>query len=74
MHSQGLVLVSSPLGLRSITTTAYVSLRLSSSLSQESYASSLGAFQTSLYLCYFLVTLDTTNACSVFILHYTVCM
>ena len=28
MHGQGPVLVSSPLGLRSITSTAYVSLRL----------------------------------------------
>ena len=62
MHSQGSILVSLPLGFCSITTIAYTSLRLSSSLSQESYAPTLGAFQTCLYSLYPLTTLDTTNA------------
>ena len=42
-------------------TTAYVSLGLPGSLSQESYALSLGEFQTSLCLWYPFTTLDTDN-------------
>ena len=39
--------------------TAYASLRLLSSLSQESYAPSQGAFQATLYSWCPLTTLDT---------------
>ena len=41
MHGQGSALVSSPLGLCLFTVAAYVSLGLSNSLSQETYAPSL---------------------------------
>ena len=49
--------------------TAYVSLGLPGSLSQESYTPTLGAFQTSLYLWCPLTTLDTTNACTILASH-----
>ena len=66
MHGQGSAPVSSPLGFCSITDhvlhLAYVFLGLPSSLSQESYALLLGAFETSLYSWYPLTTLDTANA------------
>ena len=57
--------VSSPLGLSSITTTADVSLGLPGSLSQGSFAPSMGALQTSLYSWYPHTTLDTANACTI---------
>ena len=55
--------------LHSITATAYVSLGLSSCLLQESYAPSLGTFQTILYLWYLLTTIDTTNTSTILASH-----
>ena len=46
-----------------------MSLRLPNSLSQENYAPSLGALQTSLYLWYPLATLDNANMRTVLVPH-----
>ena len=56
-----------PLELGSITATTDVSLRLPGSLSKESFVPSMGALQTSLYSWYPLTTLDTVNACTIFV-------
>ena len=61
-----------PLGLCLITVTTYVSLRLPDSLSQENYALSLGALQTSLYLWYPLATLDNANMHTILVLHMVI--
>ena len=49
--------------------TAYVSLGLPGSLSQENYGPSWRAFQTSLYSWCPFTTLDTANACTILVLH-----
>ena len=54
-----------PLKLHLITATAYVSLGLPNSLSQESYTLLLGALQTSLYSWYPLPHL-TLQTCALF--------
>ena len=55
--------------IQSLPQPTYVFLGLPSSLSQEGYALSLGAFQTSLYLWYPLTTLDTANTCTILVPH-----